>query len=83
MPRQSISFSDPNHNWIAKKIESKEFKSNSEVVNDALRKVREMERGVDAIRQALITGEQSGLSERTPDDIINAVIEKRRQDGSL
>ena len=83
MPRQSISFSDPNHNWITEKIESKEFKSNSEVVNDALRKVREMESGVAAICQALIDGEQSGISKRTPDDIIKAVIDKRRLDGSL
>ena len=83
MPRQSISFSDPNHSWIAEKIASKEFKSNSEVVNDALRKIREMERGVDAIRAALIKGEESGTSKRTPDDIMTAVMKKRRQDGTL
>jgi antitoxin ParD1/3/4 len=83
MARQSISLSEPNHEWIAKKIASREFKSNSEVVNDALRKVREMESGIEAIRSALIKGEESGLSTRTPDDIINAVLEKRRLDGSL
>ena len=83
MPRQSISFSDPNHRWIAEKIESREFKSNSEVVNDALRKIREMETEIDAIRAALIAGEASGISNRAPDDIINAVMEKRRRDGAL
>ena len=82
MPRQSISLSEPNLSWISKKIESKEFKSNSEVVNDALRKIREMESEVEIIRQALIRGEHSGISKRTPNDIINAVVNKRRQDGS-
>ena len=83
MPRQTISFSDPNHDWVAAKVDSKEFKSNSEVVNDALRKVREMETGIEAIRAALIKGEKSGISDRTPDDIMNAVIERKRKNGEL
>ena len=83
MPRQSISLSEPNHRWISEKIESKEFRSNSEVVNDALRKIREMESGVKAIQDALVVGEKSGISQRTPDEITNAVIAKRRQDGTL
>ena len=83
MPRRSISLSEPNHRWIAEKIQSKEFRSNSEVVNDALRKVRERETGIESIRAALIASEASGISNRAPDDIINAVIEKRRRDGAL
>ncbi len=83
MPRQTISFSDPNHSWIAEKIESKEFRSNSEVVNDALRKIREMESRAKAIQDALVVGERSGISKRTPDDITDAVIAKRRQNGTL
>jgi len=52
-------------------------------VNDALRKVRERETGIESIHAALIAGEASGISNRAPDDIINAVIEKRRRDGAL
>lgn len=83
MARQSISLSEPNHDWIARKIESKEFKSNSEVVNDALRKVRELENGTEALREALIMGERSGVSGRTPQEIIDAVLRKRRQNGKV
>jgi antitoxin ParD1/3/4 len=83
MARQSISLSRPNHDWVAKKIESKEFKSNSEVVNDALRKVRELENGTEALRNALIMGERSGVSSRTPQEIIDAVLKKRRQNAKI
>ena len=83
MPRQTISFSEPNHNWITAKVDSKEFRSNSEVVNNALRKIREMESGIEAIRLALLEGERSGISDRTADDILNAVIERKRKDGKL
>ena len=33
---------------------------------------------IEAIRSALIEGEQSGLSKRTPDQIMKAVIERKR-----
>ena len=84
MPRQSITFSDPNHSWITEKLDSKEFKSNSEVVNDALRKVRALEQSqVEAIRAALDIGEQSGTSRRAADEIIKTVIRRKQKNGDL
>ena len=38
---------------------------------------------IKTIRAELIKGEQSGLSDRTPDDIIKAVIERKRIQGEL
>jgi antitoxin ParD1/3/4 len=35
------------------------------------------------IRTALIEGEESGISDRTPDDIMNAVVERKRKNGEL
>lgn len=84
MPRQSITLSDPNHSWIIEKLESKEFKSNSEVVNDALRKIRALEQNqVEAIRAALDIGEKSGTSNRTPDEIIKTVIKQKQKNGDI
>jgi antitoxin ParD1/3/4 len=34
MTRQSISFTTPNNNWLNEQIESEEYASKSEVVND-------------------------------------------------
>ncbi len=75
MSRQSISFTDPNTQWLKLKVEvEREYKSNSEVVNDLIRKARNQEAEIEAIRAALIKGEKSGISDRTPDDIMNAVV---------
>lgn len=83
MSRASISISPPNDEWIQAQIESEEFSSRSEVVNDLIRKARKESDELQAIRAALIEGENSGTSTKSPDDIINAVIEKRRENGAL
>ena len=57
MPRQSISFTPPNDEWLKTQVESQEYSSKSEVVNDLIRKAREIE----AIRARLIQAEQSGF----------------------
>ena len=83
MTRASISITPPNDAWIKSQIDSEEFSSRSEVVNDLIRKARKEQDEIEAIRLALIQGEESGTSDRTPDDIINSVIEKRRKNGTL
>jgi len=85
MTRQSISFTDPNDEWLKMKVQTEgEYKSNSELVNDLIRKERAREQtNVTAIRAALIQGEQSGISTRTADEIMNDVIERKRSNGSL
>ncbi|WP_419799629.1 MAG: ribbon-helix-helix domain-containing protein [Terasakiella sp.] len=79
MSRQSISFTDPNSEWLKTKIEVEgEYKSNSEVVNELIRRERARERSeIAAIRLALQEGENSGLSEKSPDDIIQSVLQRK------
>ena len=44
MPRQSISFTPPNSAWLDRKVNvEREYRSNSEAVNDLIRKAREIE----------------------------------------
>lgn len=83
MTRASISLSPPNDAWIKSQIDSEEFTSRSDVVNDLIRKARKDQDEIETIRAALIEGEESGTSDRTPDQIIGAVIERRRKNGSL
>lgn len=54
------------------KVDSREFRNHTEVVNDALRKVREMESGIAAIRRRLIAAENSGFTDMTVDEIWEA-----------
>lgn len=83
MTRASISISRPNDEWIQAQIESEEFSSRSEVINSLIRKARKESDEIQAIRAALIEGENSGTSTKSPDDIIGAVIKKRRKNGTL
>ena len=80
MSRQSISFTDPNTEWLKWKVEIQgEYKSNSELVNDLIRQRRRSEKvEIEAIRAALIEGEESGISDRTPEDIRAAVQDRLR-----
>lgn len=65
MARQSISLTRPNDEWLKAQVESEEYSSKSEVVNDLIRKAREMEE----IRKKLIAAEESGFSDRSPEQI--------------
>ena len=85
MVKKSISVTDHQDRWIKAQIQSGHFGNESEVVRELIRErqIREQETQADieAIRSALIEGEQSGFSNRTPDDIIKAVIERKRSNG--
>ncbi len=76
MSRQSISLTDPNSDWLRHKVEVEgEYKSNSEIINELIRRERARERTeITALRLALEEGEKSGLSSQTADDIIHDVL---------
>ena len=83
MPRQTITLSDPNHAWLQARGESGEFKTQTEAVNDALRRAREIENGVEEIRAKLIRAEQRGFTDMTPDQILKESKEELRKNGDL
>ena len=79
MTRQSISLTRPNDEWLKAQVDSEEYTSKSDVVNDLIRKAREIE----LIRAKLIRAEQSGFIEQTPADILAEFKEELRADGKL
>ena len=83
MTRQSISFTEPNDTWLKKQVDSKEFSNKSEVVNDLIRQARKKQEAIESIRCALIEGEESGVSELTPSEIMASVIERKQQNGEI
>lgn len=76
MTRQSISLTKPNDEWLKSLVDSEEYASKSDVVNDLIRRARE----VDILRARLIASEQSGISDRTPEQIRMAVKSKLKND---
>ncbi|MBJ2175714.1 CopG family transcriptional regulator [Aureibaculum sp. A20] len=70
MSRQSITFTTPNDNWLKSQIESEEYTSKSELVNDLIRQAREQQIEVDYIRAKIQKGLESGISNRTASEIL-------------
>ena len=62
MARQSISLSKPNDEWLKTQIESEEYSSKSELVNDLIRQARKQHAQIDWIRAKLEKSERSGLT---------------------
>ena len=62
MRRQSISFTEPNDEWLKSQIENKEYSSKSELVNDLIRQARNQQKQIDWIRMKLEKAEESGFS---------------------
>ncbi len=79
----SIILGDHFDRFVGAQVGSGKYGSTSEVVRAGLRLLEERETTISVLQAALIEGEESGMSERTPDDIIKAGIEKRRKNGTL
>jgi antitoxin ParD1/3/4 len=70
MARQSISFTEPNDEWLKLQVDNKEYSSKSEVVNDLIRQARKQQVRVDWIRAKLDRAETSGFTDETKDQIL-------------
>ena len=82
MVKKSISITDQQDRWIKAQIASGHFGNESEVVRELIRErqIREQETPaeIEAIRKALIEGEQSGFSDRTVDEIWEEARQRQR-----
>ena len=83
MPRQSISLTTPNDHWLKAQVESEEYASKSDVVNDLIRKARAEQSEIEWIRAKLIKAEQSGFTDLTREAILAQSKEELRGNGKL
>ncbi|PKD17229.1 CopG family transcriptional regulator [Salegentibacter salinarum] len=70
MTRQSISFTEPNNEWLKDQIRNKEYSSKSELVNDLIRQARKQQVQVDWINTKLDRAEKSGFTLDGKEDIL-------------
>ncbi|SNR60120.1 antitoxin ParD1/3/4 [Lutibacter agarilyticus] len=70
MARQSISFTEPNDNWLKAQIENKEYSSKSELVNDLIRQARKQQAQIDWISSKLERAEKSGFTSDSKEQIL-------------
>ncbi|KYG74467.1 antitoxin ParD1/3/4 [Roseivirga ehrenbergii] len=62
MARQSISLTEPNDEWLKSQVDSKEYASKSELVNDLIRQARKQQKQIDWIATKLENAEKSGFT---------------------
>jgi len=70
MARQSISFTQPNDDWLRTQVENKEYSSKSELVNDLIRQARKQQRQIDWISAKLERAENSGFTKDSKEEIL-------------
>ena len=70
MTRQSISFTKPNDEWLKAQLESQEYASKSELINDLIRQARKQQVQIDWIRAKLDKSEKSGFTDSTREQIL-------------
>lgn len=72
MPRQSVTLTEPNDSWLKHQVESQEYTSKSEALNDLIRQARQKEEELQWLRQKLETAEKSGVSSASKEQIKDA-----------
>ena len=70
MTRQSISFTQPNAEWLKTQVENKEYSSKSELVNDLIRQARKQQRQIDWINSKLKIAENRGFTNDSREQIL-------------
>jgi antitoxin ParD1/3/4 len=71
MARQSISFTKPNDEWLKAQVESQEYSSKSELINDLIRQARRQQVQIDWIRAKLVKSEKNGFTDDTKKQILD------------
>ncbi|MFC5196366.1 type II toxin-antitoxin system ParD family antitoxin [Bizionia hallyeonensis] len=70
MARQSISLTEPNDEWLKTQVETNEYSSKSELVNDLIRQARNQQRQIDWISSKLEIAENSGFTNDSKEQIL-------------
>ena len=70
MARQSISFTQPNNEWLKSQVDNREYSSKSELVNDLIRQARKQQRQIDWISSKLEAAENSGFTSDSKEQIL-------------
>ncbi len=83
MVKKSITVTDQQNEWIQSQLSVGKYASDSELLRDLIRKEQARTDEIIELRQALLLGEKSGLSNRKPADIMAEVLANRSQSADL
>ncbi|MEJ5143263.1 type II toxin-antitoxin system ParD family antitoxin [Gluconobacter albidus] len=69
----NVSVPDPMRDWVQRRIDSGQYASVSDYVRDLIRRDQTQAEERQALVEALVQGERSGVSKRTIPDILAAM----------
>jgi antitoxin ParD1/3/4 len=69
MIKKSITITEQQEAWIQSQLATGRYASDSEVMREALREKEMRTAEIEALRARLIASEESGFSDRTPEQI--------------
>lgn len=81
--RKTITLTEQQGEWVKTRIATGDFTNDSEYFRDLIRRDQARSGQLEALRAALVEGEQSGISPRSVDDILNAARERLKADGRI
>lgn len=83
MARQSISLTKPNDEWLKSQVQSEEYSSKSELVNDLIRRARQQQAEVDWVRAKLERAEKrlkkEGYVEKSAESILSEIKQRAQK----
>lgn len=80
MATMNISLPDPMKVWVEDQINTGHYSNASDYMRDLIRRDQVNQREREALFQALVAGENSGISERTVDSVWQGVKSRRGLD---
>ena len=81
--RKTITLTEQQGDWVKTRIASGDFTNDSEYFRDLIRRDQARNAQLEAVRAALIEGEQSGISPRSAKDILQAARVSLKADGTI
>jgi len=72
MATMNISIPDPMKDWVQSQVETGTYANSSDYVRDLIRQDQEKRKKIQALQAAITAGLQSGESDKSFDDIIQA-----------
>jgi len=77
MATMNVPLPDPIKSWVEKQVRTGHYSNASDYVRDLIRQDQEYQDKRETLIKALIAGENSGVSERTVEDIWQGVKARR------
>lgn len=81
--KKSITLTQQQDDWIKSQVAQGLYGNDSEVLRDLIRREQERRDELEALRQALIVGERSGVSPESPEQILKRVRARIAQNGDV